>query len=457
MLQGAATPQQPHWGAFLASPMPMATLDDSARWIDAESLGSLRECEDCGQFQRMPRDLKDGASAHCARCACTLRRSFRNGIELPLACACVAAGLLILTLSLPMLSVHTLGRFSSATVLSGPRRLIALGPWQLATLVLATLVAMPALKLGVTVTALTAAKRSWRSRKVAWAFALAPWIAPWSMVEVFLVGAGIAYTRLADMAEVDIGPALYAAAGFVLATTVADLTLDRELVWRCISRAPRENGEAHEEVTDAQLVGCDTCGLVSRARLGERCARCDHSLVHRKENSIARVWACVVAATILLVPANVLPVMTIVRLGHGGPRTILGGVVELADDRMYTLAIIVFVASVAIPLLKLATLVSMLIMTALRSSTALGLRTRLYRLLRMVGRWSMIDIFMLATLVGLMRLGTLANVLPDAGALAFAAVVALTMLATEWLDPRLMWDAVELRSDTSPTPDSEPT
>jgi paraquat-inducible protein A len=263
------------------------------------------------------------------------------------------------------------------------------------------------------------------------------------MVEVFLVGAAVAYTRLSDMAEVEIGPSLFAAAGFVALTVAADNTLDRELVWRHISRTPREAAVAD---ADAPIVGCDTCGLVARAHTGERCSRCDHKLGHRKENSIARVWACVVAAVILLVPANVLPVMTIVRLGRGGPRTILGGVVELADDRMWALAIVVFVASVAIPLLKLAILIVILLMTAQRSASALSLRTRLYRLLRMIGRWSMIDIFMLTTLVGLLHLGALANVLPADGAMAFAAVVALTMFATEWLDPRLMWDAAELSS-----------
>jgi paraquat-inducible protein A len=426
----------------------MSTVEEFSRRTGADSLESLRECDECGLFQIVSVDLKDGASAQCARCGRTLRRSFRHGLELPLTCACIAALLLALTLSLPILSLHTLGRFSSATVLSGPSRLIALGPWQLATLVLATLVAMPALKLAVTTTALTAAKASWRSRTLAWLFAIAPRIAPWSMVEVFLVGSAVAYTRLSDMAEVDIGPSLFAAAGFVVLTVVADNTLDRELVWRRISRAPPERRVAD---ADAPIIGCDTCGLVARARIGERCSRCAHALGHRKENSIARVWACVVAAMILLVPANVLPVMTIVRLGRGGPRTILGGVVELADDRMWALAIIVFVASVAIPLLKLAILIVILVMTALRSSSALSLRTRLYRFLRMVGRWSMIDIFMLTTLVGLLHMGALANVLPADGAMAFAAVVALTMLATEWLDPRLMWDAVELSSEPPPT------
>lgn len=133
--------------------------------------------------------------------------------------------------------------------------------------------------------------------------------------------------------------------------------------------------------------------------------------------------------------------MTVSRFGRGGPRTILGGVIELANDHLWPLAIIVFLASVAVPLLKLAVLVVVLVMTQRRSDKGLLARLRMYRFVRSVGRWSMIDVFMLTLLVGLVRMGFIAKVLPEGGALAFAAVVVLTMMATEAMDPRVMWDA----------------
>jgi paraquat-inducible protein A len=133
--------------------------------------------------------------------------------------------------------------------------------------------------------------------------------------------------------------------------------------------------------------------------------------------------------------------MTVKRLGKGGPTTILHGVVELAQDRLWPLAILVLLASIVIPIFKLVTLAAMLAMTRRRSPSLLKARTRLFRFVRFIGRWSMIDIFMLSILVGVVRFGSLASVLPGAGAVAFCAVVLMTMGATELFDPRRMWDA----------------
>jgi paraquat-inducible protein A len=158
----------------------------------------------------------------------------------------------------------------------------------------------------------------------------------------------------------------------------------------------------------------------------------------------------VVAAAILYVPANILPVMTIVQGGRGGARTILGGVVELGENDLWGLAVLVFLASVAIPLLKLGILTSILVLTGRRSPAYLGLRTRMFKMVRAIGRWSMIDVFMVTIFVGLLHMGPLSNVSPDSGSLAFAGVVMLTMIATEALDPRLMWDVASESSSKEP-------
>lgn len=410
-----------------------------------EACASLRECPDCGLFQYVPAVAR-GEGAVCIRCDGTLRRRSAQGVVLPLFCASVAAVLFAMSLDFPIMSLHVLGRFGSATVLSGPDRLADYGRWELSALVIATLMLLPALELMVMLAALVAAQASWHSRRLAWLFGCLERISPWSMPEVFLVGAGVAYTRLHAIAEVEVGPALVATGGFVLAITAADAVLDREAVWQRMGGV-RDPGAPSDAALP--MIGCDVCGLVWRSAPGERCTRCAHVLGHRKVNSIARVWACVIAAAILYVPANLLPVMTIVRAGRGGPRTILGGVVELADNQLWALAVIVFLASVAIPLLKLGILTSILVLTGRGSPMYLRLRTRLYKLVKAVGRWSMIDVFMMSTLVALLQMGLLASVSPDAGAIAFASVVVLTMLATEALDPRLMWDAASERVTTA--------
>jgi paraquat-inducible protein A len=154
----------------------------------------------------------------------------------------------------------------------------------------------------------------------------------------------------------------------------------------------------------------------------------------------------VIAAAILYVPANYYPVLTVVQLGAGSPSTILGGVSELLATRMYPLAALVFLASIAVPMLKLVGLTIMLIATQTGRSEWLRDRTRLYYVVRWIGRWSMIDIFMESLLGALVRFGTIVTIEPGVGAVAFCAVVILTIFAAESFDPRVMWDTAARRS-----------
>ena len=177
-----------------------------------------------------------------------------------------------------------------------------------------------------------------------------------------------------------------------------------------------------------------------------RCLRCASPLHARKPDSVARTWALVIAAAILYIPANYYPVLTVMQLGAGQPSTILGGVEELVTARQYPLAVLVFFASIAVPMMKLIGLSVMLITIQTGRSGWLRDRTRLYHIVRFIGRWSMIDIFMEALLGALVAFGSVVTIEPGAGALAFCGVVILTMFAAETFDPRLMWDAAAERA-----------
>jgi paraquat-inducible protein A len=201
-------------------------------------------------------------------------------------------------------------------------------------------------------------------------------------------------------------------------------------------------------------MGCDTCGLVSRAAEGSQCPRCGFTLNHRKRDSIARTWALSLAALILYIPANVYPVLTVIQLGAGHPSTILGGVLELLEAGMWPLAALVFFASVAVPVLKLVGLTILLISTQRGDRRRLRDRTILYRVVEAVGRWSMIDIFMESILVALVQFGSVVTINPGAGAIGFASVVILTMLAARNFDPRLMWDRAADRAAATSTADA---
>lgn len=206
-------------------------------------------------------------------------------------------------------------------------------------------------------------------------------------------------------------------------------------------------GDAPTVITATQLnvAACAACGQV--VRLTERCEgapcpRCAAPLRHRKHNSYSRTWAFLIAATILYVPANLLPIMRTRTLG-GAPRddTILSGVVELWTAGSWDLAIIVFVASIIVPMVKIGAMALLLITSRRGSAWARVGRSRLYRLIEFVGHWSMLDIFVVALMAALVRFQTLADITPRPGAVAFGAVVVLTMLASRRYDPRLIWDA----------------
>jgi paraquat-inducible protein A len=196
------------------------------------------------------------------------------------------------------------------------------------------------------------------------------------------------------------------------------------------------------------LLACHTCGVVSRPLGGTEaaCPRCGTRLRIRIPDSLARTIAFLTAAAVMFVPANALPVLTTRSLARSHADTILSGVVVLWKAGSWPLAVLVFVASIVVPGLKIASL-SLLVASTARHSTWRRLaRTRLYRLLETVGRWSMLDVFVMGLLAAIVH-SPLAGVQIEAGALAFAAVVILTMLASLSFDPRLIWDSGEDRRE----------
>ncbi|HJV59388.1 MAG TPA: paraquat-inducible protein A [Albitalea sp.] len=198
-----------------------------------------------------------------------------------------------------------------------------------------------------------------------------------------------------------------------------------------------------------EVLGCQCCGLVSalpRAgapgagdALALRCPRCGHLLREPRRKALQHTWAYLAAALMLYVPANVLPIMTNAYLFRRTSYTISGGIGELWADKEFGLAAIVFVASIAVPLLKIGALALLAWTTSAAPHWRRLERAKLYRVVETVGHWSMLDVYVVVLLAGVVRFGKLANVQPEPGLLAFAAVVVLTMLAARSFDPRLIW------------------
>ena len=200
----------------------------------------------------------------------------------------------------------------------------------------------------------------------------------------------------------------------------------------------------------AGLVSCETCGLLVRpAALEEpgHCPRCGAGLESRRPDVIQRTWAFVIAAAICYLPANILPIMTTSSLTYKEPDTILSGVVLLYKTGSWHLALLVLIASVIIPLAKLGALAYLLVTVQKGSIRNNRDRIKLYRLLEIIGRWSMLDVFVVTYTVALIQFHPLMSIAPSPGVLFFAAVVILTIFAAESFDPRMIWDSSQGEQD----------
>ena len=193
------------------------------------------------------------------------------------------------------------------------------------------------------------------------------------------------------------------------------------------------------------IVSCHHCATLWKGvKAHDRCGHCGASLYFRKPDSLNRTWALVIAACIMYFPANLLPVMITTSFpGEEQQDTIMSGIIYFWASGSWVLAIIVFIASFLVPLFKLAVMILLLITAQRRSSWRLQQRAQLYRIVEVIGRWSMLDVFVVSLLTGLVQIKGFAVVYAGEGIAAFAAVVVLTMLASISFDPRLTWDAAE--------------
>ena len=192
------------------------------------------------------------------------------------------------------------------------------------------------------------------------------------------------------------------------------------------------------------LALCHVCYLATPVNAG-RCPRCDSRLHLRLRESLQRTWALTIAAVALYFPANLLPVLRVESFAGDNQNTIMGGVIEFWQHGDYPVALIIFGASVVIPVLKIISIAALC--RASRTGRRPRRMTRLYRITEFIGRWSMVDVFVVAILVAVVQLGSTLSIHPGAGALSFAAVVILTMFAAMSFDPRLIWDAAARSED----------
>jgi len=395
-------------------------------------------CHDCGRLHRLG-TLRAGVTAYCRRCAAVLRRHRPAGIERALAFTLAALALFTVAVTFPFLDLRLGPSQIHTTIFSGIADLDQQGRWPLAALVFGTAILAPGAQLLLQAYVLLPLHFGRVPPGLRSLMRLLHHLGPWSMVDVFMLGVLVATVKLGDMAQVVPGVALWAFAGTIVMLAASVSVFDEHAVWERLGEAPVPAPDARESA----LVACRFCQALAAPAAGDgtRCPRCGASLRRRKPASLQRTWALLLGALVLYVPANVLPIMRVTSLGKTQSDTIISGVIFLLEHGSWPLALVVFTASVVVPLAKITALLYLLISVQRGSARRRVDRTRLHRLTEAVGRWSMVDVFVVTILVAMVDLGKVATIEAQPGAAFFGAVVVTTMLAAMTFDPRLIWDA----------------
>ena len=361
--------------------------------------------------------------------------------------------LLVLANAFPVLNLSVGGQQTQSTLFSGAMALYRADQSGVAALVIGILILVPALLFLLQIAVLLPLSRG---RLVAHFVPLTRLLSTlnhWLMFDVFMLAIIVAVVKLSSLATVTPGTGLWAFLALMLASILSLRTYDSHVLWERYSvligekaRGAATNTGAGDSAMARGLVGCATCGLVvARPHwpASARCPRCAAALHSRKANSLSRTWALLVAGYVLFIPANVLPITFTSSLFGTQADTIMSGIVYFWHEGAYDLAIIIFTASIFVPLGKLLALTYLAYSVQVRMTRDPLQRTRLYRMIEFVGKWSMLDVFVVALLAQLVQFSSLAAIAPGPGALAFSAVVVTTMFAAMSFDPRLLWDPLE--------------
>lgn len=387
--------------------------------------------------------LAVGEASSCPRCGHTLSRHLPEQERRPIAYGFAAIIMFVLSNAFTFMSFSAKGVGQEMTFLQCITTLVDQGYLFLGAVLSLTLIGLPLVYMGSIMLVLWRVDKDLHSNALRSLGRLLCRIKPWLMVDVFLIGVLISLVKLMGMADIKMGLSFWAFVGYTLLLIKMISSLDRMWLWQRLFGPSEPHGVTVDDdeasAKSAGLVGCHICGALSEAG-ADSCKRCGEHLHSRKPGGLNRTWALLFTSIILYVPANLYPIMDTVFLGDDSPSTILGGVLVLWAMGSYPIAAVIFFASVVVPLVKILALLWLCYMVQRGQGTSPLGKLKLYRMTEFVGRWSMIDVFVVAILAGLIRLDNLMTIYPGPAAVAFAGVVLITMVAAMSFDSRLIWD-----------------
>lgn len=385
---------------------------------------NIVECHECALSVDISL-LNDRQKALCPRCGLVLTAKHHNALDRIIAYSISAICFLLLSLPFEFLSFRSNGIERKIDILASLTILNNNNYHVLAVLEVLTIFVIPALILFSLIYLTIPLRKGIYPRGGHYLLKLIYQLLPWSMVEIFVVGVLVSLIKIISLADISLGPSFYAYILFSLAMTAAVLHLDKHQIQQQLNlcslnpTTQKQNIEAieHKKITQKN----------------------DLNLALKKKVSVQKTWALLITSIVFYIPANILPIMNTRFLGQDEPSTILGGVILLWGMGSYPIAAVIFIASVAVPMAKMLVLAWLNYSVHHQHSRFSSERVKLYRLAEFVGRWSMVDVYVVIILVALIQLGNTMSIYPGGAALAFSGVVITTMLAAMSFEPQFIW------------------
>jgi paraquat-inducible protein A len=391
-----------------------------------------QRCPQCDTLFSLPA-VKSSQSAYCPRCDAKVHHG-RDWSLTRLAAMAVAMLLLMpVAFSEPLLRIYLLGTKIDANVFQGIWQMTSQGDPITAAMVLFCAVGAPATLVVAIAWLYFGNILGMNLRPV---LLLLDKLKEWVMLDIYLVGVGVASIKVKEYAFMQPGVGLVAFIALVVLSLLTMIHLNLEQLWERFypQRPPR--------AFNAQLRVCLGCHFTGIPDKRGRCPRCHIPLRHRRRQSLQKSWAALIASLMFLLPANLLPISIIYVNGSRQEDTILSGIISLAGSNI-PVAAVVFIASILVPFTKVIVLITLLLSIHFKCEKGLRTRIQLLRFITWIGRWSMLDLFVIALTMSLVNRDQLLAFTMGPAAFYFGAAVILTILAVEWLDSRLLWDAHE--------------
>ncbi|EOL9020034.1 membrane integrity lipid transport subunit YebS [Cronobacter dublinensis] len=391
-----------------------------------------QRCPQCDILFMLP-VVKSNQTAHCPRCDAKIRDGRDWSLTRLAAMAITMLLLMPFAYSEPLLRLYLLGTRIDANLFQGIWQMTRQGDTITAAMVLFCAVGAPA-------TLVAAIAYLWFGNILGMnlrpVLLMLERLREWVMLDIYLVGIGVASIKVREYAWLEPGIGLLAFVALVVLSVMTLIHLNVEQLWeRFYPQRPATR--YHEDLR--VCLGCHYTGVPDKRG---RCSRCHIPLRRRRRQSLQKCWAALIASMVFLLPANLLPISIIYINGARQEDTIMSGIVSLAQSNILV-AGVVFIASILVPFTKVLVLLTLLVSIHFKCQQGLRARVLMLRLVAWIGRWSMLDLFVISLTMSLVNRDQLLSFVMGPAAFYFGAAVILTILAVEWLDSRLLWDAHE--------------